>query len=103
MELLCQLCPSPISTRGYDTYPETVKVSRDGKDDRDGQTHGRRTHEKGFDDPRLAPGQARREAKRGKEGRSQEKNRENQPGRGAEGRCTEEQGGYTEEQGEQGG
>ena len=41
MELVCQLLPSPISTRLYDTYPETVKVSHDGKDDGDGQTQGR--------------------------------------------------------------
>jgi hypothetical protein len=36
-----QLLPSPISTRLYDTYPETVKVSHDGKDYGDGQTQGR--------------------------------------------------------------
>ena len=60
MELLCQLFPSPISTRLYDTYPETVKVSRDGKDDRDGQTQGRRTHEKGFENRRRATGEAGR-------------------------------------------
>jgi hypothetical protein len=35
------LLPSPISTRLYDTYPETVKVSRGGKDKGNGQTQGR--------------------------------------------------------------
>src|SRR5439155_23734043 len=34
------LLPSPISIRGYDTYPETVKVSRSRKDNRNGQTQG---------------------------------------------------------------
>ena len=34
MELVCQLLPSPISTRLYDTYPETVKVSREPKGQR---------------------------------------------------------------------
>src|SRR3954464_10701773 len=32
IELDVSCVPSPISTRLYDTYPETVKVSRDGKD-----------------------------------------------------------------------
>jgi len=34
MELVRQLLPSPISTRLYDTYPETVKVSREPKGQR---------------------------------------------------------------------
>jgi hypothetical protein len=42
MELVCQLLPSPISIRLYDTYPETVKVSRERKDNGNGQTQGRR-------------------------------------------------------------
>jgi len=46
MELVCQLLPSPISTRLYDTYPETVKVSHDGKDNGDGQTQGGRNQQK---------------------------------------------------------
>ena len=40
MELVCQLLPSPISTRLYDTYPETVKVATNRKDNGDGQTQG---------------------------------------------------------------
>jgi hypothetical protein len=50
MELVCQLLPSPISTRLYDTYPETVKVRREKKDDRDGQTQGRSRQKEGVEE-----------------------------------------------------
>jgi hypothetical protein len=40
--LLSKLLPSPISTRLYDTYQQTVKVSRNRKDNCNGQTRGRR-------------------------------------------------------------
>jgi hypothetical protein len=42
-----KLLPSPISTRLYDTYPETVKVGHDGKDNGNGQTQGRKRRENG--------------------------------------------------------
>ena len=85
MELVCQLLPSPISTRLYDTYPETVKLSRDGKDDGDGQTQGLTSQETG---PQNEPEGRPCAQNDGKE----EGGREKQSSRCQEGRCTEIRG-----------
>jgi len=85
MELVCQLLPSPISTRLYDTYPETVKVSRDRKDGGDGQTQGLTNQETG---PQNDP-EGRRCAENGAK---EENGREKQSSRCQKGRCTEIRG-----------
>jgi hypothetical protein len=88
MELVCQLLPSPISTRLYDTYPETVKLSRDGKDDGDGQTQGPTNQETGPQNEPEGRPSAQNDGKEGKE----EGGREKQSSRCQEGRCTEIRG-----------
>ena len=85
MELVCQLLPSPISTRLYDTYPETVKLSRDGKDDGDGQTQGPTNEETGPQNEREGRPNAQNDGK-------EEDGREKQSSRCQEGRCTEIRG-----------
>jgi hypothetical protein len=60
MELVCQLLPSPISTRLYDTYPETVKVATNRKDNGDGQTQGRSNPEQSPLAPSCAEAQDQR-------------------------------------------
>jgi hypothetical protein len=82
MELVCQLLPSPISTRLYDTYPETVKVSRDGKDDGDGQTQGLSNQETGPQDELDS-------THRAENGGAEEDGSEKQSSGRQEGRCTE--------------
>jgi hypothetical protein len=84
MELVCQLLPSPISTRLYDTYPETVKVSSDGKDDGDGQTQGLSNQETG---PQDEPDSTHRAENGGAEDGSEKESSGRQ-----EGRCTEIRG-----------
>src|SRR6185295_17194337 len=70
LELVCQLLPSPISTRLYDTYPETVKVSRRRKGrprwpDARPQAPGKRQRKP----PPELPGRARGRPLHGKPGR----------------------------------
>jgi hypothetical protein len=82
MELERQLLPSPISTRLYDTYPETVKVGREGKDDGDGQTQGLSNQETGPQDEPDSTHRAENGAEEEGRGEKQSSGRE-------EGRCTE--------------
>ena len=84
MELVCQLLPSPISTRLYDTYPETVKVSLNGKDNGHGQAKGRSKNQKSSQDARLAPSKVEGPKSCRKETRG-----EQDPGGRPQGRCPE--------------